>query len=177
MKKLVGLVAVVAILGAMLLPTTQASAATAGAAVGACQITLQWPETGPSSDPEGCGAGLPGEGSAVGALLPGGPVCLPLCTFHASVPYYLEDCILTLPPLLGEAAGQLFLNGEPVADYTWQRVGLVAVITVDPTGEGPPVDHGAGVAAFVPEPPLGACNNPVQMKAHVAGAVFAVQAP
>jgi hypothetical protein len=164
MKKLVGLVAVVAIIGAMLLPGTPASAAKVGAAVGQCEVTLAWPGSGGANPCTGVAAG--------GVFLD--HVCVPLCNFSASVAGYGEECFAGEPPLLGNANGTLFLDGTPVGSYEWLRVGLVAVLTVDPDGSG--TEAGAGVAAFVPQPPLGACNAPnPAMKAEVVGAVLAVQ--
>jgi hypothetical protein len=168
MKKLIGLVALTAIVGAMLIPGTPASAETkAGAAAGTCSVTLAWPGSGSA---DSC------KGTAVGAVVPGGPTCV-ACPFEATVASYSEDCFAQEPPLLGEASGTLSLDGQAVADYDWLRVGLVAVLTLDPTGDGT-VDDGAGVAAFVPLPPLGACNDPNEaMTAQVTGVVFAAQAP
>ena len=176
MKKLIGLIAVVAIAGAMVAPATNASAAAVGGAVGACQANLpQWPSPGGSA-PDCSTGDLPVEGLAVGGLLPG-TVCTPTCTFAASVQNYSEPCFLNEPPLLGNANGELKLNGGVVAEYQWVRVGLTAVVVVNPSGSST-VDAGAGVAAFLPDPRgLGTCANPLPLKAHVLGAVFAAQAP
>ncbi|HEY7873803.1 MAG TPA: hypothetical protein VIG64_01645 [Actinomycetota bacterium] len=168
MKKLIGLIALTAIVGAMLVPATSASAAKVGAAAGECQVTLAWPGSGGAGD---C------TGLAVGGVFLDHP-CLPTCVFTATVESYGEECFAGEPPLLGDATGELKLDGTTVGRYNWLRVGLVAVLTVNPEGD-PSVngaEAGAGVAAFVPQPPLGACNAPnPAMKALVVGAVVAAQ--
>ena len=173
MKKLVGLVAVVAIIGAMLLPGTPASAAQAGKLAAACQVTLAWPGSGSTT----CGDGkLPDEGLAVGVLAPS-YVCLPSCDFVASVDSYSEECFAGEPPLLGNANGTFFLNGNPAADYDWVRVGADAVVTLNEVGPSQ-TPTGGGTAMFVPEPPLGTCAAPnPAMVAHVSGEVTGAQAP
>ncbi|HEY7873804.1 MAG TPA: hypothetical protein VIG64_01650 [Actinomycetota bacterium] len=173
MKKLIGLIAVTAIVGAMLVPATSASAAQAGKLAAACQVTLTWPGSGSTS----CGRGkLPAEGLAVGVLAPS-HVCVPSCGFEASVDSYSEECFAGEPPLLGEASGTFFLNGSPASDYDWVRVGGTAVVTLNPVGPSE-TPTGGGTAAFVPEPPLGTCAAPnPAMVAHVAGEVTGAEVP
>jgi len=171
MKKLFATVAVIAIAGAMLVPASTASAQQAGAAAGVCEVFLgEWPA------PPNSSAG-PCEGDAVGAVLPDGPLCVPLCDFSASVDSYTEDCFLGEPPLLGEARGTLSLNGTPVADYDWLRVGVVAGLVLNETGSST-TPSGAGVAGFVPHAhamPLGTCETHLPLRATVVGLVAAAQ--
>ena len=183
-KKLISLAVASLVLGALILPATSAHAATAGAAAGTCQVTLPtWPT--PAGGGPTCGNGslqgpagpsVPVPGVAIGAFLPGGPICLPTCTFSASVVNYAEGCQAGEPPLTGTADGTLFLNGTPVATYEWTRVGLTAVIVVHPIPAST-VSAGAGVAAFLPLPPLPTCANPGSLTAQVVGAVFGASAP
>jgi hypothetical protein len=179
MKKMLGILAACAVISALLLPAAPASAANAGAAVGACQVNLPvWPGGGSSN----CGTGLPGEGSAVGAFLPGGPVCQPTCQFNATVESYSELCVSAEPPLTGNASGVLSvteeapvvgLGGTVSAHYRWVRVGLVAVVVFD----GPSGTNGGGVAAFLPDPRGGlpTCDAPGPLSAHVVGLALAAQ--
>ncbi|HEY7873802.1 MAG TPA: hypothetical protein VIG64_01640 [Actinomycetota bacterium] len=175
MKKSIGLIALTAVVGAMLVPATSASAAKVGAGVGECRVTLAWPGSGGAGDCTGLAVG--------GVFLD--HLCLPTCALAASVDSYSNICIGGLPPLIGEARGTLSLDGSHIGSYHWVRVGAIAVITVDPadpsaveTAGSSTVDTGAGVAAFLPLPPFGTCANPnPAMSVEIAGAVFAVQVP
>ena len=167
MKKLISLAAACLIVSAML-PMATASAAPTGAAAAACHAVLGvWPT--PGGGGAFCGQGDltvagQGEGYAYGVFVPG-PVCVPNCPFFANVDGYSEPCFAAEPPLTGTASGTLNVGGFE-SRFSWTRVGLVAVLTLDGTG-------GAGVAAFVPDvgpgQPLPTCDAPGRLEAHVAG--------
>lgn len=167
MKRIIVVLAVIGMLAAALLPASPAQAQTAGVGLAGCQVNLAvWPGSG-SNDP--CGAGsLPTDGKVTGVIIDNGtPLsCLPSCSFEASVDSYGEECFQNEPPLIGDAAGTMDINGGQLTpSYEWARVGLTAVITT----AGP---TGAGVAAFLPVPPLPTCAAPGALTAHVIGAAL-----
>jgi hypothetical protein len=174
MKKRISLLLTFGVIaGALILPANAAHATFAGAA--GCQANLpQWPTTSAQSAPDCGGGALPTDGLAVGAGIIGGTptACIPTaCSFKASISSYQETCVGPLPPALGTASGTITVtrnaDGQTTsAPYSWVRVGLTAVIV--PGGA-----NAAGVAAFVPVPPLGTCAAPLPLTAHVVGAAVA----
>ena len=158
MKKIAMLLSMGLIAGAMVLPAAPAHAAFVGA--GTCEAHLSvWP-TSAGTDGDCSGGTLPNV--VVGANT-GGQTCAP-CAFTASVVHYNETCGPqgTLPPL-GTADGTLFADGTPQGTYNWLRVGLTAVLV--PVAPG----TSAGVAAFLPHPPLPTCAAPGPLSASVVG--------
>jgi hypothetical protein len=171
------------IAGALFIPATAAHATFAG--VAGCQANLpQWPTTSAQSASDCADGSLPTDGLAIGAGIIGGsprgcavwantnpPSGGFRCKFRASISSYQETCVGPLPPALGTASGTITVtdtsdNASTSAPYSWVRVGLTAVIV-------PGGGNAAGVAAFVPVPPLGTCAAPLPLTAHVVGAAVA----
>ncbi len=132
----------------------------AGAFVFSCTANLpEWPSPGNSGN---CN-NLVSAGAGVHGTTPFTATSLN-ATFD-----YNEPCVLAEPPVAGFANGTATLGAAEV-DFSWVRVGLVAVITTGAPRFGH--DHtgaGAGVAAFAPLPPLGTCAAPAPLTAIVAG--------
>lgn len=161
MKKSFMVVLAIGLLAAAVLPAAPAQAA--GAGVAECSVTVDpWP---------GSGSNAPCVGTApAGAFVSGGNtiVCSPLtpCAVNASVDNYGEECLGAEPPLIGDARGTLTISQGANAiapQYSWTRVGLVAVITTT----GP---TGAGVAAFLPvDTTIPTCASPGALDVRVVG--------
>ena len=170
-KKITGLIALALIAGAMVVPASPAKA-DSYAGVGHCVANLPaWPLDSGSGG--SCSGGLLAAG--VGLTDSRSPVvCAPTaCTISATVDQYQEPCLIPgEPPLIGTANGTLTITangplpGSTSSRYNWVRVGLTAVLLYPET---------AGVAAFVPLPPLGSCGAPLPLNAHVVG--IAASAP
>lgn len=149
-----------------------ASAANAGGDVASCQLVFpEYPGIGGGGLTCGAGA-LPTEGRAVGAFLPGGPVCTPTCSFAAEIHAYGATCLpstgsVSLPPLIGDASGTFVVaNGFQTvnADFNWRFLGPVLVVTFS---RG---TLGAGLGVLLPNP-IGhpTCIAPGPLVTHVAG--------
>jgi hypothetical protein len=89
------------------------------------------------------------------------------CQFEASIDAYNEVCVANLPPLFGTASGRLYVDGGDVGGYNWLRIGLTAILV--PLAPG----TSAGVAAFLPLPPIPTCAAPGPLTAEVVGAAAA----
>lgn len=167
------------VVGGFILPAAPAHAALTGAAT--CDVTLDtWPTTTVSVNSSGCVGMVLGMHCGVNILpIPPGPgldcpipplTCIVHtsppsvgCSFDASVDHYQETCVGGLPPPLGTADGRLTVDGQAAGTYNWLRVGLTAILV--PLGPG----STAGVAAFVPHPPIPTCAAPGQLTATVVG--------
>jgi hypothetical protein len=167
-KRIMSLLALALVAGALVIPASPAQASFVGAAH--CQVQLgSWPNgAGGSAD---CNSTL---GLVVGVKTDPPQACVPAaapCTFNAHVNSYSEPCpvpnLPLVPPLVGFANGTLNVNGQQVGTFNWVRVGLTAVIV--PTGGG----SSAGVAAFVPQPPFGNCQASLPLTAQVVGVAAA----
>lgn len=177
-KKRFALIAATAALVGMLGAPGTAQAAGAGGVTFACTAFLpSFPAdngTGGSCAPgNDLVAGVDGPSVAVAALagaVGGAPYAIAgPGSLNATNISYSEGCVAGEPPLTGNADGHAVATitgpagGTLTTDFTWQRIGVVAVIsannfTVDPV-VGPtdgPSNTGVGVAAF--EPILGAGN-------------------
>jgi hypothetical protein len=161
-KRISMLLAMGLVAGALVLPAAPAHASFAG--VAKCDVTLgTWPTTTTLSNATPCA------GQAVGVATGSPTACVgaSLCTFSASVDHYNETCAGGQLPPLGTADGTLTVNGQDQGSYNWLRVGLTAVLV--PLAPG----TSAGVAAFVPHPPLPTCDAPGSLLATVVGAAVA----
>jgi hypothetical protein len=180
MRKLgIAIVTVCAVLGGTLVPTAPANAQSAGGAVAGCEVTFAtWPSSGSAS----CGVGSnaapnnwPTDGVAVGVFLPGGPVCLPLCTFNAELSYSTA-CLapngpVSLPSELASGTGTLTVSNGASRSFLfqWELLGSEFVLTF--TGG----TTGGGEGVFVPMTPLPTCAAPGALTAHIVRLVLAPQ--
>lgn len=112
----------------------------------------------------------------------------------ATIDSYSEPCLANEPPPFGFANGELTItipawatdhlgfpgdSAQLIADYSWVRMGLVAIILTGPaaggTGKldfaiGPDdnsVDGGVISAVMIPIPPLPTCLTPAPLELHV----------
>lgn len=175
MKKIALLLSVALVAGAFVLPAAPARASFAGGAT--CDVTLDvWPTTATranSTDCVGEALGVSSDMSQSAAKSCGIHVWGPPpqydfdCDLWASIAAYNETCVGPLPPPLGTASGTLTVDGRDEGGYNWLRVGLTAIIV--PVAPG----TSAGVAAFVPHPPIPTCAAPGPLLATVVGVAVA----
>ena len=164
MKKIAMLISMGLVAGALVIPAAPARAAFAAfAGAGTCEAHFSlWPTPwGTGAD---CGSSSKGVPNVVLGASNSGPMTCAPCSFTASIDHYSEPtaCGPVLPPL-GTADGTLYADGQPQGTYNWLRVGLTVVLV--PVAPG----TSAGVAAFVPEPPLPTCVAPGPLNAEIVG--------
>ena len=176
MKRISILLAATALIGSALFGTAGSASAstdddaspTVGAAIFSCTANLpSWPSVGGNGSCSNLAtAGAGGHGTTPATIT----------SLNASFSYS-EPCLAGEPPLLGNASGTATLGSSagPISvQFDWVRVGLTAVVvTSGPTAGGHAHDGaGAGVAAFVPLPPLGTCSpgGSLPLTAQVVGA-------
>jgi len=179
LKKISVLVASIALISSAFAVTGGAASAAAdhddalaGAVAFECQITLFWPTAnGGADDCAGTGAGAGTHGTT--------PFTILAKPFNGHVDSYSEGCVVG-PPLTGNASGTATVNtdasGQLAVGFSWIRVGVVAVVTINSASLGGQGHSGvgAGVAAFVPVPPnIPTCEAPGQLTALVAGTAVA----
>ena len=192
LKKTVATLAVVgALVAAIVVPAAPAGATVTGAVAFHC--TAQLPAFPAASGSGTCGSDVtPSIGVGVGAGVDddGNPYAIAgVGDFNASFTYN-EACVASEPPVLGEANGSASTSGATAVhngalttaslstDFSWTRVGLVAVILTDSTqvtfgngGSATAGAPGAAVGAFAPIiGPNNVCPNGGSLSALVAGA-------
>ena len=183
-KKIVGAIALTAVVaGAIILPATTASATVTGVVGIQCTASLPAFPTASgggtcSGLSAGAGAGVDDQGAPYAIAGPG--------AFNASFAYN-EACVLNEPPLLGAANGQASVTGLTSnqgsarldTNFAWTRVGVVAVLITSGTRvsfldnghTATAVTPDVGVAAFAPLlGPTNVCPNGGPLSAVVVGA-------
>ena len=184
-KRLVAAVTLGLLASALVIQAPAAHAANVETFAGAaeCKVTLQFPN--PAGGAATCNGtiGPIGVGASVntGTNPPSATttVCVTVakpCTFTANVAAYTEPCPIPslplVPPLVGTANGTFTVSdgtNSSTFGFTWVRVGLTAVLVPALGGQS------AGVAAFVPTPPLGTCQAPLPLTAEVVGVAAGVK--
>lgn len=152
--------------------STPANAVAGGGVVIQCTAHLSlWPSPGGSATCDGTALGIFVVVSASTNPNPEVIVCVSTspCSFNASFTYS-EPCppplnMLPVPPPLGIAEGTFTVtNGTDTVtgQFSWERVGATAAITLAPTSyDGQPAaGTGAAVAAFAPTNGPGTCLAP-----------------
>lgn len=152
-KLLVCVVASVALLGIMPVPT----AAAAGSGTFHCTGTFPvWPSTGAFTTCEGTARGVFQGGAEV-------VVCVPVCDYEMSM-NYSATCVLNEPPFIASFVGDIEITGVGFlrANYAATMVGNQLFITTTSP-------DGAGHATMVIHPPLPTCGHAAPARFELAG--------